>query len=130
PDIGEAFDSSQTTLNLIAVGYSLGLAASVLWFGALGARYGPKLIFRRARRPRRRQADDRARDGAVDPGFPSRRVRALRRGALRRARRGRVVRRDGLSDHARADHGALVRRGPGEGNRALVAGRRGERPDL
>jgi MFS transporter, DHA2 family, multidrug resistance protein len=30
PSIGKAFDSSQTTLNLIAVGYSLGLAASVL----------------------------------------------------------------------------------------------------
>jgi DHA2 family multidrug resistance protein-like MFS transporter len=34
PSIGAAFDSSQTTLNLIAVGYSLGLAASVLWLGA------------------------------------------------------------------------------------------------
>jgi EmrB/QacA subfamily drug resistance transporter len=44
PDIGEAFDSSQTTLNLIAVAYSLGLAASVLWFGALGDRYGRKLM--------------------------------------------------------------------------------------
>ncbi len=44
PDIGEAFDSSQTTLNLIAVGYSLGLAASVLWFGAIGDRYGRKLM--------------------------------------------------------------------------------------
>lgn len=44
PDIGEAFDSSQTTLNLIAVGYSLGLAASVLWLGALGDRYGRKLL--------------------------------------------------------------------------------------
>ena len=30
PDIGKHFDSSQTTLDLIAVGYSLGLAASVL----------------------------------------------------------------------------------------------------
>jgi MFS family permease len=36
PDIGKSFDSSQTTLDLIAVGYSLSLAASVLWFGALG----------------------------------------------------------------------------------------------
>lgn len=42
PSIGEAFDSSQTTLDLIAVGYSLGLAASVLWLGALGDRYGRK----------------------------------------------------------------------------------------
>jgi MFS transporter, DHA2 family, multidrug resistance protein len=44
PDIGKAFDSSQTTLDLIAVGYSLGLAASVLWLGALGDRYGRKLM--------------------------------------------------------------------------------------
>ena len=44
PDIGKAFDSSQTTLNLIAVGYSLGLAASVLYLGALGDRYGRKLM--------------------------------------------------------------------------------------
>src|SRR6187551_2488137 len=44
PDIGRAFDSSQTSLNLIAVGYSLGLAASVLWLGALGDRYGRKLM--------------------------------------------------------------------------------------
>jgi DHA2 family multidrug resistance protein-like MFS transporter len=44
PSIGAAFDSSQTTLNLIAVGYSLGLAASVLYLGALGDRYGRKLM--------------------------------------------------------------------------------------
>src|SRR5207247_10771493 len=44
PDIGKHFDSSQTTLNLIAVGYSLGLAASVLYLGAVGDRYGRKLM--------------------------------------------------------------------------------------
>src|SRR6266540_6621659 len=44
PDIGRAFDSSQTSLDLIAVGYSLGLAASVLYLGALGDRYGRKLM--------------------------------------------------------------------------------------
>ena len=44
PAIGKHFDSSQTTLDLIAVGYSLGLAASVLWLGALGDRYGRKMM--------------------------------------------------------------------------------------
>jgi MFS family permease len=44
PSIGKHFDSSQTTLDLIAVGYSLGLAASVLYLGALGDRYGRKLM--------------------------------------------------------------------------------------
>jgi len=42
PDIGAAFDAGQTTLNLVAVGYSLGLATSVLYLGALGDRYGRK----------------------------------------------------------------------------------------
>jgi MFS family permease len=41
---GAAFDSGQAALNLIAVGYSLGLAASVLYLGALGDRYGRKLM--------------------------------------------------------------------------------------
>jgi len=44
PSIGAAFDSSQVQLNLVAVGYSLGLACSVLWLGALGDRYGRKLM--------------------------------------------------------------------------------------
>jgi DHA2 family multidrug resistance protein-like MFS transporter len=44
PDIGKAFDASQTELNLVAVGYSLGLAGSVLYFGAIGDRYGRKLL--------------------------------------------------------------------------------------
>ena len=44
PSIGEHFDASQTALNLVAVGYSLGLAASVLYFGAVGDRYGRKLL--------------------------------------------------------------------------------------
>ena len=44
PSIGRDFDASQTSLNLIAVGYSLGLAASVLYLGALGYRYGRKLM--------------------------------------------------------------------------------------
>ena len=44
PDIGKAFNSSQTALDLIAVGFSLGLAASVLYLGALGDRYGRKLM--------------------------------------------------------------------------------------
>jgi MFS transporter, DHA2 family, multidrug resistance protein len=44
PDIGRAFDAGQTAINLVAVGYSLGLAASVLYLGALGDRYGRKLM--------------------------------------------------------------------------------------
>jgi EmrB/QacA subfamily drug resistance transporter len=44
PDIGKAFNASQTGLDLVAVGYSLGLASSVLYLGALGDRYGRKLM--------------------------------------------------------------------------------------
>jgi EmrB/QacA subfamily drug resistance transporter len=44
PSIGAHFDSGQTTLDMIAVGYSLGLACSVLWLGALGDRYGRKMM--------------------------------------------------------------------------------------
>ena len=42
PTIGDAFDASQTSLDLVAVGYSLGLAASVLYLGALGDRTGAR----------------------------------------------------------------------------------------
>lgn len=42
PDIGRSLDAGQTGLNLVAVGFSLGLAASVLYLGALGDRYGRK----------------------------------------------------------------------------------------
>ena len=44
PTIGAAFDASQVQLNLVAVAYSLGLACSVLWLGALGDRYGRKMM--------------------------------------------------------------------------------------
>ena len=42
PDIGKSLDASQIGLNLVAVGFSLGLAISVLYLGALGDRYGRK----------------------------------------------------------------------------------------
>src|SRR6476469_3239424 len=44
PSIGTHFDASQPALNLVAVGFSLGLAASVLYFGAIGDRYGRKML--------------------------------------------------------------------------------------
>ncbi len=44
PDIGKHFDAGQTMVDLIAVGYSLGLAASVLYLGAVGDRYGRKAL--------------------------------------------------------------------------------------
>jgi DHA2 family multidrug resistance protein-like MFS transporter len=44
PDIGQAFNAGQTMVDLIAVGYSLGLAASVLYLGAVGDRYGRKSL--------------------------------------------------------------------------------------
>ena len=44
PSIGLAFDASQVQINLVAVGFSLGLAASVLWFGALGDHHGRKMM--------------------------------------------------------------------------------------
>jgi MFS transporter, DHA2 family, multidrug resistance protein len=40
PGIGKAFDVGQTAINLVGVGYSLGLAASVLYVGAPGIATG------------------------------------------------------------------------------------------
>src|SRR2546421_12018238 len=45
PTIGSAFDASQTSLDLVAVGYSPGLAPSGLWPGAPGDRYGAKRLW-------------------------------------------------------------------------------------
>lgn len=42
PDIARSLDASQTMVNLVAIGTTLGLAMSVLWFGALGDRHGRK----------------------------------------------------------------------------------------
>ena len=94
-------------LDLVAVGYSLGLAASVLCLGALGDRYGRKLMLILG-------------TCAVDPRLPARRLRAERRGPVRRARPRRPLRRHGLPDDAGADHGALVGPGADEVDRALV----------
>jgi DHA2 family multidrug resistance protein-like MFS transporter len=44
PSIGFAFNASQVQINLVAIGYSMGLAASVLWFGALGDHHGRKMM--------------------------------------------------------------------------------------
>ena len=40
PEIGLQFHASQTQLNLVSVGFSLGLAGTVLYLGAVGDRYG------------------------------------------------------------------------------------------
>ena len=42
PTIGRAFNAGETTMDLVAVGYTFGLTASVLWRGALSDRYGQK----------------------------------------------------------------------------------------
>jgi MFS family permease len=40
PTIGRDLEATQVSLNLIAVGFTLGLAASVLYLGAVADRYG------------------------------------------------------------------------------------------
>lgn len=44
PDIGVSFTASQTALNLVGLGTGLGLAMSVLYFGAIADRYGRKQL--------------------------------------------------------------------------------------
>jgi MFS family permease len=44
PQIGVHFEASQTGLDLVSVGFSLGLAGTVLYLGALGDRYGRKMM--------------------------------------------------------------------------------------
>ena len=111
PSIGKAFDSSQTALNLIAVGYSLGLAASVLYLGALGDRYGRKLMLVLGMALSIPAC-------LLAAWAPSDEVLFVARAARR------ALRRHGVPDHARADHGALVGAGPHEVDRALVGHRR------
>ena len=57
---------------------------------------------------------------ARDSDVAARGLRAVRHGAVRRPRRRRPRGRHGLPDDARADHGAVVRAGPDEVDRALV----------
>ena len=114
PDIGKAFDSGQTTLNLVAVGYSLGLATSVLYLGALGDRYGRKMMLLLGM-------------GLSIPASLLAGFAPSDRGPLRRPGARRRRRRHGLPHHAGADHGALVRRSPHPLDRALVGDRRRDR---
>ena len=94
PSIGAAFDASQTSLDLVAVGYSLGLAASVLWLGAIGDRYGRKMLLLLG-------------IGLSIPACLVGGVRSEHRGADRGAHRRRCLRRHGVPDDPRADHGTL-----------------------
>ena len=103
PSIGAYFDASQTQLNLVAVAYSLGLACSVLWLGALGDRYGRKqlaILGVALAMP----AALHLRLGTFDPG------------ADRRAPVRRFCRRHGLPDYTGADRGVV---GAGTGTHAL-----------
>ena len=102
PDIAKDFDSGQTTLNLVAVGYSLGLAV-------LGA------LLRRDRRPLRPEADARPRTALAVPACRCSPPMRPPRGAVPRPGRRWPRGRHGLPDDAGADRGAVVRARPDEG---------------
>ncbi len=111
PDIGKAFDSSQTALDLVAVGFSLGLAASVLYLGALGDRYGRKQLLVLG----------------VALSIPASLLAAWApsdRGAHRGTAHRWNRRRDGVPDHPRVDHRAVVRARPDPIDRVVVGNRR------
>ena len=114
PTIGKEFDSSQTTLNLIAVGYSLGLAASVLYLGAVGDRYGRKLLLVLGMVLSVPACLLAAYAPSDEVLFAARLLGGLSAG-------------HGVSDDAGADHGAVERARPHEVDRALVGARRRHR---
>ena len=96
--------------------------------GRLLARAGRvRALPRRARRPLRAQADAAARHGAGDPGVAAGGLRAVDRGAVRGAPPRRPGGGDGLPDHARADHRAVVGPGAHAVDRAVVGPRRSDR---
>ena len=114
PDIGRAFDSSQTMLDLIAVGYSLGLAASVLYLGALGDRYGRKMLLVLGMAL--------SVPACLLAAFaPTDIVLFIARVI------GGVVGRHGVSDDVGADRGVVVGAGAHEGDRSVVGARRRDR---
>ena len=45
PTIGSELGASQDQLNMIAEAFALGLASTVLYLGAIGDRYGRKMLF-------------------------------------------------------------------------------------
>jgi MFS family permease len=114
PSIGEHFDASQTALNLVAVGYSLGLAASVLYFGAVGDRYGRKLLLVLGMILTIPADCLAAWAPSIEVLFGAR--------CPRRSGGG-----NGVPDDARPDHGALVGPGAYEVDRALGSNGRSDR---
>ena len=114
PSIGQAFDAGQTALDLVAVGYSLGLAASVLYLGAVGDRYGRKAML----------------VGGMALSIPASLLAALAPSieVLFAARvLGGVAAGMAYPDHTRPDHGPVVWTGANEVDRALVGDRRCDR---